>query len=63
MTHAIIRTSPKGEGQKFIGRCMKCGKEGLALVAMGEDCPGDEIVSDTQALLDILDDAHRKAPS
>lgn len=59
MTHALIRTSPKGEGQKFIGRCSKCGEEGLdsggALIA----CPMDDTVSDEQALLDILEVDHQ----
>lgn len=54
MTHAVIRTSPKGE--KFVGRCIKCGEEGLGLGGALIDCPADAIVSDRQALLDILDD-------
>jgi hypothetical protein len=54
MSHAIIRTSPKGPGQKFIGRCHKCGKENLGMGAAVEDCPADDLVSDHQALLDIL---------
>jgi len=60
MTHAVIRTSPKGEGQKFIGRCMKCGQEGLTMGGALEQCPMDEVVSDSQALLDILNDGEPK---
>ena len=56
MTHAVIRTSPTGPGQKFIGRCSKCGEEGLGLGGALIECPADGIVSDSQALLDILDD-------
>lgn len=54
MSHAIIRTSPKGEGQKFIGRCTKCGKEGLHMSAALDDCPADNLVSNQQALVDII---------
>lgn len=55
MSHALTRTNPKGEGQKFIGRCTKCGRENLSAGAALEDCPADAVVSDGQALLDILD--------
>jgi hypothetical protein len=55
MSHAIIRTSPKGKGQRFIGRCHKCGTENLSISeAMQQDCPADDLVSDKQALVDIL---------
>ncbi len=54
MTHAVIRTSPKGPGQKFEGYCSKCGQTGLGLSAALNDCPADNIISDQQALLDIL---------
>ncbi len=54
MSHAIVRTSPKGEGQKFTGRCTKCGTENLGISAALADCPADDVVSDQQALLDIL---------
>ena len=55
MSHAIIRTSPTGEGQKFIGRCMKCGRGGLTMGDALEHCPADGIVSDEQALFDLID--------
>ncbi len=54
MSHALIRTSPKGKGQAFIGRCMKCGAENLPMKSVHEDCPMDEVISDGQALVDIL---------
>lgn len=52
MSHAITRTSPFGG--PFIGRCIKCGANGLGLGAPLEDCPADGILSDEQALLKIL---------
>ena len=52
MTHALTRTSPFG--QPFIGRCDKCGQEGLGMGAPLEPCPMDHMVSDEQALLDCL---------
>lgn len=55
MSHALIRMSEKGPGKKFIGRCMKCGMEGLPMSAALRDCPADGVVSDETALLDILD--------
>jgi len=53
MSHALIRTSPKGT--PFIGRCLKCGDEGLGMSDALKDCPSDNTVSDEQALLEILD--------
>lgn len=53
MTHALTRTSPFGEA--FIGRCTKCGAEGLNSGGALVDCPADYLVSNEQALLDILD--------
>lgn len=55
MSHAVIRTSPTGKGQKFIGRCHKCGMENLPISAAAQDCPADELLSDERALLEILD--------
>lgn len=54
MSHALERTSPKGKGQKFVGRCIKCGKENLTFSDLQEICPAEGLVSDQQALLDIL---------
>ena len=56
MTHSLTRTSPKGQGEKFIGRCIKCGLEGLGVGAALEDCPADCVMSDEAALLAVLDD-------
>lgn len=51
--HAIIRTSPKGEGQKFIGTCSRCGKTGL-LINDSTACENTRGVSQEDALLEIL---------
>ena len=55
MGHAIERTSPKGPGQKFIGRCVKCGRDGLGLSAPFQDCPADDLMSDEAALLHLVE--------
>jgi hypothetical protein len=60
MSHAILRTSPTGPGQQFIGRCTKCGEEGLKMGDALKDCPQDHLVSDAKALMDIID---QKEPS
>lgn len=52
--HALERTSPKGEGSPFIGKCIKCGEAGLTISAGMKECKADSIVSDEQALLYIL---------
>jgi hypothetical protein len=36
--HVLERTSPKG--QKFIGRCVKCGAENLTMIQANERCVG-----------------------
>lgn len=54
MSHALIRTSPKGKGKKFIGTCTKCGRPNLPLEAASQPCPLDEVVSDAAALTHIL---------
>ncbi len=55
MSHALIRTSPKGKGQKFVGICIKCGEPDLPFEAAHEPCPHDTIVSDAAALTQILE--------
>lgn len=56
MTHALTRTSPKGPDQTFVGRCTKCGMEGLQTSDALEPCPADGLVSDTEALINCLDE-------
>ena len=60
MSHAIIRTSPKG--QTFIGRCHKCGAENLGMADALRDCPADSLINDTQALIDIIGEEQGGAP-
>ena len=56
MTHAITRTNPLGV-TPAVGRCTKCGAEGLSFADALVECPADELVSNEQALIDLLDDA------
>lgn len=56
MSHALERTSPRGKGQKFVGRCVKCGRENLLSGAALEDCPADGLMSDEEALIGLLKD-------
>ncbi len=63
MSHAIERTSPRGEGQPFIGRCTKCGCEGLRMGDALKPCPADEVVSDEAALLSLLDGPSEPDPA
>lgn len=62
MSHAIVRTSSKGPGEKFIGACTKCGAGGLKLSDALRDCPADSIVSDHAALLQILETPKETTP-
>lgn len=52
MSHALERTSPKG--QLFVGYCVKCGAVNLTLQAALAPCPADDIVSDTNAMLSLM---------
>lgn len=54
MSHALERTSPKG--QDFVGKCIKCGQAGLTMSGALLPCPKDDEVSDQDALLKLLDD-------
>lgn len=56
MSHAIERTSPTGPGQKFVGRCIKCGQSDLLLADGLKDCPSDKFMSDEEAMLRLLDE-------
>ena len=52
MSHALERTSPKGE--TFVGYCTKCGTRELKMIAATKPCPMDDVVSDEQALLSAI---------
>jgi|GEM_PF-5068828 len=52
--HSLVRTSPKGKGQKFVGVCTRCGQEGLTLADVNEECSNVRGVSAGAALVEIL---------
>lgn len=51
-THALERTSPKGE--KFIGTCRLCGATGLLMGDARKPCPNPRGVTEDQAVLDAI---------
>lgn len=54
MKHPLInRTSPKGT--PFVGTCAACGKTGLRLSAMGEDCENVRGMTQESALLEAIE--------
>lgn len=48
-THALTRTSPKGE--PFAGTCFRCGTENLPLTAVGKPCINTANLSGDEALI------------
>jgi hypothetical protein len=48
-THALQRTSPKG--QPFVGTCYKCGRTGLPWSAVKEECTNLLRMTQEDALL------------
>jgi hypothetical protein len=55
MKHCIERTSPKGEGQRFIGTCTLCGKAGLTFANMTDDCENVRGLSCDEALIEAIE--------
>lgn len=53
MAHAVVRTNETGI--PFRGRCIKCGAEDLPIGAGCQPCPQDDLESDADALIHILD--------
>lgn len=52
--HSLERTSPIG--QRFVGKCVLCGKEGLTTADMLEGvCPNPKGTTAADALLDALE--------
>lgn len=53
--HVLERTSPMGE--RFVGRCTLCGKEGLTLTSrlLNQECPNPARISQDHALLAALE--------
>lgn len=47
--HSITRTSPKGEA--FVGTCMKCGKAGLTLKDIDQECDNPSRMKQDEALI------------
>ena len=58
MKHHVERTSPKGEGQKFIGKCILCGATGLPANAALLDCPNNRKLTKDEAMIEIIDGVH-----
>ena len=50
--HSIYRTSPKGE--PFIGTCSLCGKTGLRILDMNNECENIRGLSEDRALLEAI---------
>lgn len=57
--HALHRTSPKGG--PFIGTCSQCGKQGLTLDSMGEECENPRGLTQEESLLDAIDPSVRES--
>ena len=54
-THLVVRTSPKGPGQKFIGTCALCGQTGLKAADALSPCPNPDGVTKDGVLLAAID--------
>lgn len=54
MNHALTRTSPKGKGEPFIGRCMCCGQEGLDITALQRECPNPRAMTNAMAIVQAI---------
>jgi hypothetical protein len=55
-THLVVRTSPTGPGQRFIGRCRYCGAENLPPAAALWYCSAAEreCISQEHSLLNVI---------
>lgn len=56
MTHALVRTSPKGE--VFLGTCTQCGTQNLPRRAALETCPNQRGLSQDEALIETIGRNH-----
>ena len=52
--HVLERTSPKGEGQQFVGTCIRCGCQGLGERAVFEECDNVSGMTYEEALRNVL---------
>src|SRR4029077_13065645 len=50
--HSLERTSPKGE--RFVGRCIRCGRTGLTTAAIAEECPNTREMTADEALVEAV---------
>lgn len=53
-THALERTSPKG--QPFVGVCIKCGATGLPITAARQKCENPANLTQSETLSIVLRD-------
>jgi hypothetical protein len=58
--HLIDRTSPKGEGQKFIGTCRLCGMTGLTTSDALKECLNPSSLTPDQVLIDAIDPSEKR---
>ena len=63
MFHAIERISPKGPGQKYVGRCWQCGKTDLTLADAQEECKNPTNMTADQSLMRAIRGAENDHPS
>lgn len=54
--HSLRRTSPKGPGQKFIGVCTLCGKEGLTFADMATECENVRGLTSDETVIEAITD-------
>jgi hypothetical protein len=54
MKHHLVRTSPKGPGQDFIGTCTLCGRQNLTWDAIKQDCENVRGLSQGDALAEFI---------
>jgi hypothetical protein len=53
--HTLVRISPKGPGEIFIGRCTCCDATEVTQDRWrNEECPNTEAKSQDQALIELL---------
>ena len=57
-THALIRTTPKGE--PFLGTCLLCGTPALPMRAALEPCPNQRGLSQDEALTEAMERDHEQ---
>ena len=53
-SHSLVRTSPTGKGQKFIGTCSLCGETGLTFADMATECENQRGLTQGDALLEAI---------